>query len=61
MLAGFFLILFGIAILFYPKILVVLLASLLITCGIGLMAVSWQFRRFKTQTKSRFISWITRF
>ena len=61
MVIGLFLILFGIAVLFYPKILVVLLSSLIIACGIGLMVVSWQFHRFKTQTKSRFISWITRF
>ena len=61
MITGLFFVLFGVTVLFYPKILVVLLSSLLIVFGIGLMAMSWQFRRFKSHTTSRFVNWIVKF
>jgi uncharacterized membrane protein YqjE len=60
MLTGFGFVVLGIAILFYPQILVALIAGLLVLFGLGMMATSWQFRRLKRQPHSRFINWIVR-
>ena len=61
MLTGLFFVILGVLILFYPRILVVMLSTILMLFGFGMMAASWQFRRFKKQSQSRFINWIIRF
>ena len=61
MVTGLLFVLLGVLILFYPKILVVMLSGLLILFGTGMMATSWQFRRLRRQSHSRFINWIIRF
>ena len=61
MMTGLFFILMGVLILLYPHILVVLFAGLLMLFGLGMMAASWQFRRMRKQSESRFINWIVRF
>ena len=60
MITGLIVVLFGIVILFYPGILIVLTSSILILFGLGIMATSWQFRRLRKQSESRFINWIIR-
>ena len=61
MITGFCIVILGIAILFYPQILVALISGMLILFGLGMMAASWQFRRLRKQSGSRFINWIIRF
>ena len=61
MVTGLCVVLMGVLILFYPQILIVMLSSLLILFGLGIMATSWQFRRLRRQSESRFINWIVRF
>ena len=61
MATGLCFVIMGILVLFYPRILVVLLASILIFVGIGIMLVSWQFRRLHRHADSRFMNWIIRF
>lgn len=61
MITGFCIVLVGILILLYPKILVVMCASLFILFGLGMMVTSWQFRRLRRHSESRFINWIVRF
>lgn len=60
MITGLVIVLVGIAILFYPGILIVLTSSILILFGLGMMVTSWQFRRLRKQSESRFINWIIR-
>ena len=60
MITGLCVVLAGIVVLFYPQILVIMLSSLLILFGLGMMATSWQFRRLRHQSQSRFINWIIR-
>ena len=61
MITGLLFVVMGLLILFYPKILVILLSSLLILFGLGMMAASWQFRRLRRRSESRFMNWIIRF
>ena len=61
MMTGLFFVFMGVLILFYPHILVVLFAGLLILFGLGMVATSWQFRRMRKRSESRFINWIIRF
>lgn len=60
MITGLIIVLFGIAILLYPGILIVLTSSILILFGLGMMLTSWQFRRLRKQSESRFVNWIIR-
>ncbi len=60
MMTGLFFVVSGVLILLYPQILVVMISSLLVLFGLGMMAASWQFRRLKQQSASRFINWIIR-
>lgn len=60
MLTGLFFIGLGVLILFYPQILWVTLSALLILFGAGMMLASWQFRRIRKTSDSRFINWIVR-
>lgn len=58
---GLAFVLLGFTVLFYPQILVVIASSLLIIFGLGIMVTSWQFRRLKKQSESRFVNWIIRY
>ncbi len=60
MLTGLFFVLLGILVLYYPQILVAMIAGLFIFFGLGMMAASWQFRRMRRQSSSRFVNWIVR-
>lgn len=61
MMTGLFFVVMGVLILFYSQILQILFAGVLILFGLGIMATSWQFRRFRRQSQSRFINWLIRF
>ena len=61
MITGLVFVILGIAILFYPQILVALLSGLLVLFGFGMMAASWQFRRLRKRSGSRFVNWIIRY
>lgn len=61
MVTGLTFVLLGLAIYFYPRILVVIISGLLVLFGLGMMAASWQFRRLRTSPQSRFINWIIRY
>jgi len=61
MLTGLFFIVLGILVAWQPQILVLMISSLLILFGMGMMLASWQFRRLRKHSESRFINWITRF
>jgi hypothetical protein len=61
MITGLCFVLMGLVVLFYPQILVIMLSSLLILLGVGMMATSWQFRKLRKQSESRFINWIIRY
>jgi hypothetical protein len=61
MLTGLSFVLFGILVLIYPQLLAVLFALFLIVFGTGMMLASWQFRRLKKQTDSRFVNWLIRY
>ena len=60
MITGLVFVAVGVLVLLYPQILVVMFSSLLMFFGLGMMAASWQFRRLKRQSTSRFINWIIR-
>ena len=60
MITGLFFLLLGLAILFYPQILVAMISGFLMLFGLGMMAASWQFRRLRKQSTSPFINWIVR-
>lgn len=61
MVTGLAFVLLGLVVLFYPQVLVVIASSLLIVFGLGIMATSWQFRRLRKQSESRFVNWIIRY
>ena len=61
MITGFAFVLFGLLVLVYPRLLAILFAAFLILFGLGMMAASWQFRRLRTRSQSRFINWIIRY
>ena len=60
MITGLCFVLLGILILYYPQILIAFIAGMLILFGVGMMAASWQFRRLRKASSSRFINWIVR-
>ena len=61
MITGLFFVVLGFLVLFYPQILVIMLSGLLIMFGLGMVATSWQFRRLRKRSASRFINWIIRY
>lgn len=61
MVTGLGFVLLGVVVLFYPQILVAIASSLLIFFGLGIMITSWQFRRLRKHSESRFINWIIRY
>lgn len=61
MVIGLFFILTGILIALYPQILVMMIAGVFVSFGLGIMITSWQFRRFHRQSSSKFINWIIRY
>ena len=61
MITGLGFVLFGVLVLVYPQLLAILFASFLILFGLGMMATSWQFRRLRKRSESRFINWIVRY
>ena len=61
MITGLCFVIAGILIALYPQILILMISGLLIMFGLGIMAASWQFRRFKRQSTSRFMNWIIRY
>ncbi len=60
MLTGLVFVLIGILIVIFPRLLELFVATLLVFFGLGIMATSWQFRRLRRQSQSRFINWIIR-
>ncbi len=61
MVTGACVVVLGLLILLYPRILEVLFAGFLIVFGLGMMAASWQFRRLRKRSGSRFMNWIIRY
>ena len=61
MITGLCIVILGALIWWYPQILVAMISGLLILFGLGMMAASWQFRRLRKHSESRFINWIIRF
>ena len=61
MITGVCFIVAGVLVLYYPHILDFFVASLLILFGVGIIATSWQFRRLRKHSESRFINWIIRY
>jgi len=61
MFTGIIIVFIGLLILLYPQILVFMFSMLLILFGLGIMAASWQFRRFRKQSQSTFVNWIIRY
>jgi hypothetical protein len=61
MFTGLAFVFLGLLILLYPQILVIFCAAFLILFGLGIMAASWQFRRLRRESGSRFINWIVRY
>ena len=61
MFTGLIIVFTGLLILLYPQILVFMFSMILILFGLGIMTASWQFRRFKKQSESSFVNWITRY
>jgi hypothetical protein len=61
MITGLCIVLMGLLVIIYPQLLAILFGGLLVLFGLGMMAASWQFRKLKRQSDSRFINWIIRF
>ncbi len=61
MFTGLFFVFLGLVILLYPQILIAMFSAILIVFGLGIMAASWQFRRFRKRSESPFFNWITRY
>lgn len=61
MVTGLFFIVIGILILLNPAVLVAMVALLFIMIGLGIMTMSWQFRRMRRRSESQFVNWIARF
>jgi hypothetical protein len=61
MVTGFVFVLLGLLILYYPQILIAMVAGLFIMFGVGMMLASWQFRRMRKSSASRFVNWIIRY
>ena len=61
MITGLCFVGFGVLLLLYPQLLSLMVAGVLVLFGLGMMAASWQFRRLRKHSDSRFINWIIRF
>ena len=61
MITGLSLVMLGVLIWWYPQILLAMISGFLILFGLGMMAASWQFRRLRKHSESRFINWIIRY
>ena len=61
MVTGLGFVILGVLVLWYPLILIAMISGALILFGFGMMAASWQFRRSRRQSQSRFINWIIRY
>jgi len=61
MITGLFFVILGFLIYWYPQILVAMISGFLVLFGLGMMAASWQFRRMRRHSESRFINWIIRY
>ena len=61
MVTGIFFIVLGILVLRYPHILVIMFSGLLFLFGLGMMVTSWQFRRLRKSSESRFVNWLIRY
>ena len=61
MVTGLFFIGIGVLMLLYPQLLAIMVSSLFILFGTGIMATSWQFRRLRRSPQSPFMNWIIRF
>ena len=61
MVTGLFFIGIGVLMLLYPQLLAIMVSSLFILFGAGIMMTSWQFRRLRRHSESRFVNWIIRF
>jgi len=60
MITGLFFVILGFLIYRYPQVLVAMISGFLVLFGLGMMATSWQFRRMRKHSESRFINWIIR-
>ena len=60
MFTGIVLILLGVLILWYPQLLTIFFALLLILIGLTTDAAGYQFRRMKRSSGSRYVNWIAR-
>jgi hypothetical protein len=61
MVTGLLFVIIGLVILVYPQVLVVMISAALVLTGLGMMGISWQFRRLRRQSESRFVNWIIRY
>lgn len=61
MITGLCFVILGVLIWWYPQILVAMISGFLMLFGFGMMAASWQFRRLRKHSASRFINWIIRY
>ena len=61
MVTGFFFIVLAILVLLHPQILVIMFSGILLFFGLGMMVTSWQFRRLRKPSQSRFVNWIIRY
>ena len=60
MITGLFFVGLGFLIYWHPQILVAIVSGMMVVFGLGIMATSWQFRRMRKESHSRFINWIIR-
>jgi len=61
MVAGLFLVFFGILILLRPEILVAMIASVLIIAGLSIIMIAWRFKRIRRNVESRGLNWIFKY
>lgn len=61
MMTGLFFVVAGVIILLYPQILILMISGFFILFGLGTMITAWQFRRWRRQSRSPFVNFITRF
>ncbi|GEM_PF-3382818 len=61
MVAGVFLIAFGVLVAIYPHLLVAMVSTICILLGLGMCAVSWQWRSARRRSQGSFFKWMARF
>ena len=61
MMTGLFFVVAGVIILLYPQILILMISGILIISGLGIMITARQFKRWRRQSQSPFVNFITRF